>query len=440
MIAPMQKIVQIRCEGKMTCSLGNLLDFQGELKHLPEENYQMLRNEIEHKGFRFPVNVWVDPQGVNHIIDGHQRVRTLERMRDREGWEVPELPISLTFADTEQEAKDAVLAATSQYGVMTDTGLAGFVSKSGLDLSRVEKSFVLPSIDFKVVRQTLVQGAGGLAGGDTAAPDEPPPVPATPFVQRGDVFHLGAHRIICGDSTDKATVTRLVGPREADLVFTDPPYGVAYTGGPMGDRAAIANDALDAGSLLSFLLKAFEAWPLKAGGGFYVCSPAGCMEGVFRQALGSWIRQCIVWVKHQFVFGRQDYHWRHESILYGWKEGAGHYFVDDRTQDTVWEFPRPHRSELHPTMKPLELVEKAVNNSSRVGELVFDGFLGSGTTLIAAERTGRVCFGVEHEPGYCHVILERWTQLTGKDPIRDSDGALWSEIKSAGAPALPSAS
>jgi DNA modification methylase len=160
-----------------------------------------------------------------------------------------------------------------------------------------------------------------------------------------------------------------------------------------------------------FLDTHFFTWPLAAGGAYYLCAPPGHPETQFRNALnrvsGCGLRECIVWVKDRFVCGRQDYHWRHESILYGWREGAAHYFIDDRTQDTVWEIERPTASPDHPTQKPIELPMRAIRNSSRNGEIVFDGFAGSGTTLIAAHRLGRKARVCELSPRYADVILRR---------------------------------
>jgi DNA modification methylase len=155
---------------------------------------------------------------------------------------------------------------------------------------------------------------------------------------------------------------------------------------------------------------------LRPGGVVYVCH-ADSGGHIFRAeflAAGWHLAQCIVWAKDSFVLGRQDYHWRHEPILYGWKQGAAHYWIGDRDQDTVWEIPRPKRSAEHPTMKPVELVSRALHNSGRRGEVVLDPFLGSGTTLVAAEQLDRVCYGMEIDPRYCDVTVKRWEQLTGK--------------------------
>jgi DNA modification methylase len=235
---------------------------------------------------------------------------------------------------------------------------------------------------------------------------------------------------MCGDSTKAEDVERLMGGEKADMVFTDPPYNVQIVGGTHDPRDTknygagpkIINDAMSDDDFDIFLLRFFSNMheALKNGGAYYVCAPAGRTETQFRNALDTTLtlRQCIVWVKQQQVFGRQDYHWRHESVLYGWRDGAAHYFTEDKTQNTVWEIDRPMRSDKeHPTQKPPELVARAINNSSKSGEIVFDLFLGSGTTAVAAERTGRICYGMEIEPKYCAVALERLAGL-GLEPRR----------------------
>jgi DNA modification methylase len=251
-------------------------------------------------------------------------------------------------------------------------------------------------------------------------PDDVPPVPDDPITQPGDLWLLGRHRLLCGDSTKAEDVARLMDGDTADMIFTDPPYGVDYVG-KTKDALKIQNDTLGDEGTRELVADALRMAPLKPGGSFYICSPAGNTETAFRLAVmdsGLELRQCIVWVKQQFVMGRQDYHWRHESILYGWHAGAGHYFINDRTQDTVWEIDRPSRSEMHPTMKPVALVEKAIGNSSLPSQVILDMFTGSGTTVIAAEQSGRICYGMELDPRYVDVSIRRWENATGQTATR----------------------
>ena len=247
--------------------------------------------------------------------------------------------------------------------------------------------------------------------------------------KRGELWELGEHRLLCGDATVSADVERVLDGHKADMVFTDPPYGVAVNMGDVRHRKArkrrldgktVSGDSL-VGEEFASLIRGASAnmyLALKNGGVIYLCHAEGLgtdtlFRGIFSE-VGFKPAEVLIWVKDQFAFGLQDYHWRHEPILYGWKEGAAHYFIADRTQDTVWEYPRPRVSEEHPTMKPLALVERAVTNSSRVGEIVLDCFMGSGQTILACEKLNRKARGIEIDPHYCDTIIQRWENLTGK--------------------------
>lgn len=249
--------------------------------------------------------------------------------------------------------------------------------------------------------------------------DEVPAPPKVAMTMTGDLIRLGDHLLLCGDSKSSTDVDRLMGGKLADMVWTDPPYGVAYVGGT-DEELTIENDDLPPPALREFLRTTLgNAYARsRAGAAWYVAAPSGNLFLEFAAVLGRegfdvW-KHTIAWVKDSLVLSRADYHYRHESIFYGWKEGAGHFFVDDRKQDTVWEIARPKRSEEHPTMKPVELVARAIQNSSVRGNLVLDVFGGSGTTLIAAEQTGRAARLVEKSPIYCDVIVQRWQALTGR--------------------------
>lgn len=282
-------------------------------------------------------------------------------------------------------------------------------------------------------------------------PDDAPDRPREPISRAGDVWLLGPHRLVVGDSTDKAVIARAANGRQVQLLFTDPPYGVAYEGGTK-DKLTIQNDDLDPAALEEFLTKAFAAARsvMAPGAAFYVCSPAGNLELPFRVALKAVdlpLRQVLVWLKDRFTLGRQDYQWQHESmlygwrpggeppapphfdlehdtILYGWREGAAHTWHGGRKQTTVWSIPRPSRNDVHPTMKPVALVERAIENSTGKGALVLDAFGGSGSTLIAAHRTGRHAALVELDERYADVICRRWEEHTGVVPRRERDGDL----------------
>ena len=240
-----------------------------------------------------------------------------------------------------------------------------------------------------------------------------------PVSQPGDLWLLGRHRLICGDSCDEATIKRLCGDEAIDLYLTDPPYNVAYKG---GTGLTIENDNMDSASFLAFLTDAYAAADsvMKAGCPFYIWH-ASCEVGNFYQAMlniPGWMpKQYLLWVKDSFTLGRQDYQWKHEPCWYGWKDGAAHYFVDDRKQSTVLEFDKPKRNGEHPTMKPVELFEKLVENSSRPGENVLDSFGGSGTTMVACEKLGRKAFLSELSEKYCDVIIRRFVNLKGSKDV-----------------------
>ena len=252
-----------------------------------------------------------------------------------------------------------------------------------------------------------------------AAPDLP--AEADLYVERGQLWALGCHVLMCGDSTAADDVGELLRDAEVDLLWGDPPYGLGYRG--KTKRAlTIVNDDLGPSGTRALVAAALRLAPLRPGGAFYVAAPSGPeLHLAFLLALedaGLTAHQTLCWVKDRFVLGHADYHARHENILYGWRDGRAHYFVKDRTQDTVWEIDRPARSAVHPTMKPVELVARAIRNSSTPGQLVYDPFAGSGTTLIAAEQTGRTCRAMELDPRYAQVIIERWAALAGVPAVR----------------------
>jgi DNA modification methylase len=292
-------------------------------------------------------------------------------------------------------------------------------------------------------------------------------LPEEPKAKPGDIYQMGNHRLMCGDSTKLEDVQKLMGGELADMVFTDPPYNVDYTGGT-NEALKIKNDNMDDSTFYNFLYDAFSCMleVTKLGGGIYICHADS--EGInFRSAMvnaGWLLKQCIIWAKNSLVLGRQDYHWRHEPILYGWKPGAAHKWYGGRKQDTViedskfvtiteagdgfnihiddgvdtvvfkvpsyeieyaaddfgttvWRVDRPSRNAEHPTMKPIELVARAIRNSSKKDNIVLDTFGGSGSTLIACEQLNRACYTMELDPVYVDVIIERWEQFTGQKAV-----------------------
>lgn len=230
----------------------------------------------------------------------------------------------------------------------------------------------------------------------------------------GDLFEIGPHRLICGDSTQTDTFGILFGDQFADLVVTDPPYNVAYEG-KTKEKLKISNDKQTDGDFYQFLYDFYTSLGsyTKSGGAWYVWHADS--EGAnFRKAMsdsGIMVKQCLIWVKNSMVMGRQDYHWQHEPCLYGWKEGAAHGWYSDRKQTTVLNFDRPQRNAEHPTMKPVPLIAYQIGNSSKQGDIVADGFGGSGTTMVASHQIGRKCYMVEFDPKYCQVIVDRMRKL-----------------------------
>ena len=236
----------------------------------------------------------------------------------------------------------------------------------------------------------------------------------------GDIWQLGAHRLMCGDSTKIANIKTLMDGELADLLLTDPPYNVAYEG-KTKDKLTIENDKMSDSNFREFLKAAFTAADscMKPGAVFYIWHADS--EGYnFRCACkdaGWQVRQCLIWNKNAMVMGRQDYQWKHEPCLYGWKYGASHLWASDRKQTTVIDWDKPNRNAEHPTMKPVGLFDYQIKNNTKGSDIVLDTFGGSGTTIIACEQDGRRARVMELDPHYCDVILTRWENLTGSKAV-----------------------
>ena len=248
--------------------------------------------------------------------------------------------------------------------------------------------------------------------------------PEEPRSKYGQVWQLGRHRVMCGDSTKLADVQKLMGGQLADLLLTDPPYNVDYTG-KTADALKIQNDKMEDSNFREFLKAAFNCArkAMKPGACFYIWH-ADMESANFRIAAkesGLEVRQCLIWVKNSIVMGRQDYHWKHEPCLYGWKEGAAHLWAADRKQSTILNFDRPTRNNLHPTMKPVPLFDYQICNNTKGNDIVLDLFGGSGTTIIACEQNGRAGYLMEYDPKYVDVIIDRWEQFTGEEAVLISD-------------------
>ena len=263
--------------------------------------------------------------------------------------------------------------------------------------------------------------------------DEVPEVSETSVSRPGDVWLLGGHRLLCGDSTVAESYDRLLDGEPVDMVFTDPPYNVNYANSAKdklrGKDRAILNDNLGDG-FYDFLLAALTPTIAHCRGAVYVAmssSELDVLQAAFRAAGGKW-STFIIWAKNTFTLGRADYQRQYEPILYGWPEGKQRHWCGDRDQGDVWNIKKPQKNDLHPTMKPVELVERAIRNSSRPGSVVMDPFGGSGTTLIAAEKTGRLARLIELDPKYVDVIVRRWQDWTGQQATREANGVAFDDM------------
>jgi site-specific DNA-methyltransferase (adenine-specific) len=372
----------------------------------PTAQQDALRGVLAEVGIAGAVLARETAEGGLMLIDGHLRT---DVMHDQE--------IPVLVLDVDEAEADKLLATIDPLAAMAEAD-AG-------KLDELLREIDTGSEALQEMLAKLAEDAGVLDGLDAKEieEDEVPDVPVDPITKPGDLWILGEHRLLCGDSTKAEDVERLMAGAKADLMLTDPPYNVAYEGGSK-KRTAIQNDSMDADSFRSFLSSCFRCAfdSMQPGAAFYIWHAD--TEGYnFRGAVidcGQQVRQCLVWAKDNSMFSRQDYHWKHEPCLYGWKEGAAHSWHSDRKQTTVLEFARPSRSDEHPTMKPVALFAYLVGNSSGKGQLVYDPFLGSGTTLIAAEQLGRKCYGMEISPAYCDVIVKRWETLTGRKAVRDA--------------------
>ena len=403
--------------------------------HTPEQIGQIIAS-IQECGFNDPIAVDEN----NMIIEGHGRYMALQQMGETE-------VDCIRLEGMTDEQKRAYILVHNQLTMNTGFDLdileAELKTIEGLDMGffGFDMDFTIDS-DF-----TFDDGEKAQADLQAAAAAK------EPRAQKGQLWQLGRHRLLVGDSTDAANVDRLTAGAEMDLCVTDPPYNVDYVG-KTADALMIQNDNMDEDSFFQFLKKSAQETLriLKPGGSFYVFH-ADRYSLLFRAALraaGGELRQTLIWVKNSMVLGRQDYQWKHEPILYGWKDGASHYFVNDRCQTTVFEnqvdlesmsreellryaeamrakmesiaasiikHDRPSRSALHPTMKPVALCAKLIQNSSKRGEKVFDPFGGSGSVLMACEETGRDCYTMELDPVYADVIITRWEEATGERAV-----------------------
>jgi len=337
------------------------------------------------------------------IIAGHQRITTLQIVgRGNEMIDV-RVPNRLL---TDMEVKEYNLLSNTHSGEFDFEILDTFFADVNMEELGVE---ITPPEEILMQEEDVVINEAD----DIEDPDEYASKVKTDIVP-GDIFQIGEHRLLCGDSTQTDSYSKLMGEELADLVVTDPPYNVDYTG-KTKDSLKISNDSMGQSEFYKFLYDFYTALGAftKPGGGWYIFH-ADSEGHNFRQAFidsGAKLAQCLVWIKNCMVMGRQDYHWQHEPILYGWKQPGSHNWYSDRKQTTVLRFDRPMVSKEHPTMKPIPLVSYLIGNSSEKGQIVADGFGGSGTTMVSCQQTGRKARLIELDPVYCQVIIDRMKRL-----------------------------
>ena len=359
------------------------------------------------------------PTGV--VIAGNHQLKAATEL----GW--PTIAVVWTDADA-KTAKAFALAdnRTHDLGTYDKQVLVELLA----DLENEADLLAATGYDDKAIKMLIAATGGNTPKDGLTDAENVPDAPTTRTSVLGSVWQLGDHRLVCGDSTDPAVWDTLLGGTQADMCFTDPPYNVNYGNTLKGQNEAfhrtfdgkgerpILNDNLG-DAFFPFLLKACQNIIQHTVGGCYVCmssSELHTLQKAWLDAGGHW-STFIVWVKNTFTLGRSDYQRQYEAILYGWPARGKRFFIEARNEADVWEYPRPRRNDLHPTMKPIPLVERAIANSSLPEQVVVDPFGGSGTTLIAAERLGRKARMIELDPAYCDVIARRWAEFTGREPI-----------------------
>lgn len=378
----------------------SLKPYEKNAKLHTDDQVEQIKRSIEEFGFNDPIAVWHEDE----IIEGHGRLLAVMEMP-----EIETVPI-IRLDDLTDEQRRAYMLVHNKLTMNTDFDFELLDSELDeiIDIDMSEFGFDIAIEDDEP--EEII---------DDEVPEE-----VETRCKLGDIWQLGNHRLICGDSTSIETADRLMNGEKADMVFTDPPWNVSY--GQENERwkqRSILNDSMSTEDFKEFMYNAFKAMnnASKAGCMTYVVMSAqewGNMMLTLAENDYHW-SSTIIWNKDQLVLSRKDYHTKYEPIWYGWKAGESRLCpLEDRKQCDVWDFERPKRSDEHPTMKPVPLVARAITNSSKKGNNVLDLFGGSGTTLIACEQTGRKCFMSELDPKYCDVIIQRWENLTGKKAVK----------------------
>ncbi len=350
-------------------------------------------NSIKEFGWQQPIVV--DNGGV--IIAGHTRYKAAKQLK------LKEVPIVVADNLTKEQVNAYRLAdnKSGELATWDDDELQEELDKI-LDIDMTDFGFDLET---------------ELEDDEVIDDDYEEEVPEIPKSKPGQIYQLGRHRLMCGDSTKPEDVKKLMNGVQADLLITDPPYNVNYEG-KQDSKMTIKNDHQEADDFYKFLLSAFTNAKdnMKAGAAFYIWYASSEAVNFNRSAVdaGLSVRQELIWAKNQMIIGRQDYQWQHEPCLYGWADNGSHSWYSDRKQTTILNFDKPQRSDLHPTMKPIPLFDYQIKNSSKSGDIVLDLFGGSGTTLMACEQNGRNAYLMEFDPRYVDVIIDRWKNFTGK--------------------------
>lgn len=368
--------------------------------HTDDQIAQVAASIVEF-GWTSPILIGSD--GV--IIAGHARLAAARRLQ------MTEVPVIVLDHLTPAQRRALVLADNK---LALNSGWNEEMLRVELEALQ-EDGFALELTGFsdeelEALLEEPESGAAGLTD-ENAVPEQP----AEPVTKPGDVWILGDHRLLCGDATSMTDVEKVLAGGLADMVFCDPPYGVNYEG-KTAKKLKIANDALG-GKFYEFLRDACANMLAASKGAVYICmssSELHTLYQAFTDAGGHW-STFVIWAKHHFTLGRSDYQRQYEPILYGWRKGSEHFWCGDRDQGDVWFIKRPARNDLHPTIKPVELIERALRNSSKSRDTILDPFGGSGTTLIACEKTGRQARLIELDPRYCDVTVRRWQEFTGRE-------------------------
>lgn len=405
-----------------TAPLDSFNELQEDFKKSDPDKLSKLQMLIITRGFKYSFKVWKDNEGKLWIIDAHQRRKALLALRNY-GFEIPDIPYEEIQASNKKEAVEEIAAYNSEFAQKNpDTLLFNKYNITSDDLGKFNLGYEVKKTDFSIGGDKLFSPESEITeiqedGADFTSIDGNVDV----FSQPGDIYLLGNNRLMCGDCRSTKDVQALMNGRLADMILTDPPYNVNYEGGN-DDKMTIQNDSMENDLFFRFLKSVFDVMykVVKPGGSYYVFHADSEGEN-FRRAIreaGFKIAQCCIWVKDNFVMGRQDYQWKHEPCLYGWKKGAAHYWNSDRKQTTIWNFDKPKANRIHPTMKPIALMAYPITNSTKNGELIVDFFSGSGSTIMACQQTDRIGYGMEIDPKYVTATVRRFMGMFPQQEIQ----------------------